>query len=111
MRGIARRLLPALALGGLLGAASAAAPRVHEVVIEGMEFHPPALRVSPGDVVVWTNRDFFPHDVTAENGAFRSGEIAPGASWQLSVGGPGEFDYYCSLHPPMTASLSVTEAR
>lgn len=84
-----------------------AAPQVHEVVIEGMQFNPATLEVNQGDTVVWTNRDFFPHNATAEDGAFRSDDLEPGQSWRFRADAKGNFPYFCSLHPTMKATLTV----
>ena len=43
----------------------------HEVVIQGLQYVPQVLTVRRGDVIVWTNKDPFPHTVTAP-GAFDS---------------------------------------
>ena len=53
-------------------AAAADGPRTHEVVIQGLLYVPETLTVRPGDVVVWINKDPFPHTATAA-GAFDSG--------------------------------------
>lgn len=84
-----------------------AAPQVHEVVIENMKFNPPTLEVSQGDTVVWTNRDLVPHNATAEDGTFRSGDLQPGQSWTYHADKKGDFPYICSLHPTMKARLTV----
>jgi plastocyanin len=67
--------------------------------------------VKAGDVVVWRNKDPFPHTATARvNGrtkGFDSQAIAPGQSWTYTAKARGEFDYICSFHPTMTATLRV----
>src|SRR5437660_1531786 len=75
------------------------------VVIEGMKFVPATLTVRRGDTVVWRNKDFFPHNATASQGGFRSGDIAPDASWQYKADHEGRFAYICTLHPTMKATL------
>lgn len=110
-----RRVYPALAVAAVLLAltsvpanrARASSPAVHEVVIDAMAFSPGILRVKTGDRITWTNRDPFPHTVTAKDGAFDSGEIAAGASWTYQADKAGEFPYVCSLHPTMAAKLIV----
>ncbi|HEX5514926.1 MAG TPA: cupredoxin family copper-binding protein [Gammaproteobacteria bacterium] len=105
----ARAGLLAVSTAFAIGAVSPvfAAPRVHEVVIEGMQFNPATLEVNQGDTVVWTNRDFFPHNATAEDGAFRSNDLEPGQSWRFRADTKGDFPYFCSLHPTMKATLTV----
>ena len=107
----------ALALGAtwILGIALAAAPidvaaadpaRTHEVVIRGLLYVPETLTVRRGDVVVWINKDPFPHTVTAA-GAFDSGSIAAGKSWRFTARNVGTHPYLCTLHTTMKATLRV----
>lgn len=84
------------------------AARTHEVAIRGMQFVPPTLTVNVGDTVVWTNEDVLPHTVTSgipSPTPFDSKEIASKARWQLTVTSPGEYEYTCTYHPTMKASL------
>jgi plastocyanin len=100
----------ALPLLACHGAQALAEPRVHQVVIEAMQISPQEIEAAPGDTVVWTNKDPFPHTVTssgAKGKGFDSGEIAPDHSWKLVVRDKGRFSYVCTLHPTMKASLVV----
>ncbi len=107
MRGGAWLLL-ALALSGVsAGALADRASARHEVVIDAMRYAPETLEVKAGDTVVWTNKDPFPHTVTARNHAFDSGEIAADGSWKLKATRKGTFTYVCTLHPTMKATLIV----
>ncbi len=105
----------ALAASWALAIALAAAPagvraadpaRTHEVVIQGLLYVPETLTVRPGDVVVWTNKDPFPHTATAA-GAFDSGSIAPGKSWRFTAKKAGTYPYLCTLHTTMKGTLRV----
>src|SRR4051794_15951822 len=55
------------------------------VIIKQMHFQPPTLNVQTGDTVKWQNEDIFTHTVTANDGSFDSGPIAPGSSWQTTI--------------------------
>ena len=89
------------------GVVAADPPRTHEVVIQGLRLRSrDARRSGRGDVVVWTNKDPFPHTVTAP-GAFDSGSIAAGKSWRFTAKKAGTFDYVCSLHSNMKGTLQV----
>jgi len=81
-------------------------PRTHEVIIEGLKFVPETLVVHSGDVVVWKNKDFFPHTATAAGG-FDSGPIEAGKSWRFVAKKPGVYPYICSLHTTMKGTLRV----
>ena len=105
----------ALGASWLLGAALLAAPaglvaadrvRTHEIAIQGLLYVPETLTVRPGDVVVWINKDPFPHTVTAA-GAFDSGSIAAGKSWRFTAKKAGTYPYLCTLHTTMKGTLRV----
>lgn len=89
------------------GAGAVPAPKTHTVKIDATRFEPSALTVAPGDTVVWVNNDLFPHTATSPIGAFDSKEIKPGKSWRYKVPKKGLFEYICTLHPTMKASLRV----
>jgi plastocyanin len=98
-----------------LGAVAVATAAEHQVVIDGMAFHPKVLRVQPGDTITWLNKDMFVHNVTvaaahASSGA-RSGDLAPGKSWRYTVPAAGSFDYACTLHPVMTGHVEVESGK
>jgi plastocyanin len=88
------------------GAALAVGPRTHQIVIQGLQYVPETLKVKRGDVVVWVNKDPFPHTVTAA-GAFDSKSIAADKSWRFTASRAGTFAYICTLHSNMKATLQV----
>lgn len=93
-------------LAGWLDAAAADRAPTHEVVIQGLQNVPETLTVKRGDVAVWTNKDPFPHTVTAP-GAFDSGVIAAGKSWRFTARRAGTYIYVCTLHSNMKGTLLV----
>jgi plastocyanin len=59
----------------------------------------PAKPVVPiGAEVTFTNEGNNPHTVTADDGSFDSGELAPGASFSVRLDEPGRLPYYCAFH-------------
>jgi len=86
--------------------AAAAASATHEIVIQGLLYVPQTLTVKRGDVVVWVNKDPFPHTATS-TGAFDSTSIAAGATWRFKATRSGSFAYLCTLHPTMKGTLRV----
>jgi plastocyanin len=86
---------------------SAPKAAVHTVVIEGMQFAPSSLEVNAGDTIIWKNKDLFPHTATAEGKKFDSGTLQPGQQWKYVAKERGTFQYLCTLHPPMKATLIV----
>jgi|1185.fasta_scaffold61811_2 plastocyanin len=95
----------ALVSTGSLGAAAGRKPVTHHVTIEGMAFVPATVTVAAGDTIVWTNKDPFPHSVTAQG--FDSQAIAPGKTWTYRAARKGDFPYACTLHPTMKGTLRV----
>jgi plastocyanin len=97
-----------LTFGLLACAQPAREPVTHTVTIDGMQYQPAALTVRVGDTIVWVNTDPFPHTITSSPaGAFDSGDVAAGASWQFTARTAGAFPYLCKYHPTMTGTLTV----
>ena len=74
------------------------------------DYDPDPLTVNQGDGLEWTNEDNTPHTVTSkQEGVFDSGIIDAAAKWLLNTADlqPAEYEYYCTLHPFMGATLVV----
>ena len=87
-------------------AAEAAAVGGGTVKMAGLAFAPEALTVARGATVVFDNDDTAPHTVTARSSGVDSGVLDPGKQFSLTV--TDGFDYFCSIHPSMTAKIAVT---
>lgn len=72
-------------------------------------YSPAPMTAAVGDTVTWVNTGVAPHSVTAYDGSFDSGIMLTGATWSFTPTAPGTYDYYCTLHPDMKATLVVTE--
>jgi plastocyanin len=70
---------------------------------------PGTLRVHVGQSVLFKNVSDAAHTVTADNGAFDSGNIAQGASWRFTATRAGTFPYHCTYHPLMHGTIIVSE--
>jgi plastocyanin len=102
----AHKLLYAWGLAAACALPGLAAAATHTVKIEGMQFQPATITVKKGDKVVWQNKDVVPHTATAK-GAFDSGSIATGKSWSHAMKKAGRYDYVCTFHPGMKATVVV----
>ena len=109
------KTLPAIALVAALGlpscgsgpdAAVAPPPTTHTITLEAVAFKPADLTLKPGDIVVWVNKDPFPHTATAKD-VFDSKEIAADKRWSFTATKTGEFPYTCTYHPTMKGVLRV----
>jgi plastocyanin len=77
------------------------------VEIAGFAFAPDASDVKVGDSVKWTNQDGATHTVTADDGAFDSGNLAGGKSFSFTFEEAGTFAYHCNIHQSMTGTVVV----
>lgn len=78
------------------------------VSISGYAFHPAKLKIEVGTTVKWTNHQNLDHTVTANNGSFNSGHIAPGHSFSHKFKKAGKFPYHCMIHTFMHGTVIVT---
>jgi plastocyanin len=90
-------------------APSAAAPAAagNAVSIANFSFSPAAITVSIGATITWTNNDSSSHTVTADDGSFDSGRLAPGATFSQTFATAGTFAYHCSIHSMMKGTVTV----
>ena len=117
----ARRWITRGAAGSLLalGAAMstlAAAPlpgSSHTVLvgISGFSFTPREIVVKPGSTVTWANHDQVPHTVTSKD---KGGELSSQAldtddTYVHTFTRPGDYAYYCTVHPFMTGVVHVRQ--
>ena len=61
-------------------------------------YSPAEVTVAKGTKVTWTNTDTMVHTVSADNGSYNSGSLAPGQSYSLTFSLPGEYTYFCAFH-------------
>lgn len=100
--GLSAVSLPLLPLLG--GPAQAA---THSVAIIAMKFTPKTLQIAAGDAVTFLNQDNAPHTATAKDGSFDTGRLAPGQDASITFDAPGEYSYFCRIHPGMKARITV----
>ncbi len=68
------------------------------VGMEGVTFVPAEITVPVGTTVVWDNTSGLPHTVTADDESFDSGNMDPGATFEMTFNEPGEIPYFCRYH-------------
>ena len=102
-----------LATAGLMLSATAAmtraapAPAAASVQIANFTFKTQVLAVKAGTTVTWTNADDIPHTVVSRDGVFKSKVLDTGDRFSFTFAKPGQFGYFCSIHPHMTATIIV----
>ena len=86
--------------------AAPAAPAA-AVTIDNFTFKAPITLVKVGTTVTWTNGDDIPHTVVSRDGVFKSKVLDSGDKFSFTFAKPGQFGYFCSLHPHMTGTIVV----
>ena len=79
----------------------------NQVVVENFSFQPGTLTVKTGTTVTWVNHDDIPHTVNENNKVFKSGTLDTDAKFSYKFTSPGNYSYFCSLHPRMTGQIIV----
>ena len=87
--------------------AASAQPGTVTVKISNLTFGPQTVTVPVGTTITWINQDDLPHTVTAVDRSFRSRALDTGDSFSFSFAKPGEYAYFCSIHPMMTGKVVV----
>jgi plastocyanin len=78
-----------------------------QVVMKSFAFEPATVTVKVGDSVTWTNQDSANHTVVADNGEFKSGDLANGGTFTFAFTKAGSYPYHCSIHPSMKGTVVV----
>src|SRR5262249_50251644 len=114
-------LLAVLILALLPGAIGRAAPLPGETVqakgsndsgatqvkIDNFAFTPAVITVKVGAQVTWINQDDIPHTVDSSEGKFKSSALDTDDKFQFRFTEPGEYPFYCRMHPKMTGKVIV----
>ncbi len=79
-----------------------------QVVIDKFAYAPTALTVAAGTKVTWVNKDDTPHTVVENNKKFRSAALDTGDSYSYTFTEPGTYHYFCTFHPKMVGTVTVT---
>jgi len=78
------------------------------ISIVDFAFGPKTLGISVGETVTWTNNETgVPHTVVSDDGVWESDTLRPGDSFSFTFDQPGTYTYFCSIHPAMTATITV----
>ncbi len=105
------------------GSASSGPPGTPLTILKGASvqgspnFDPNTLTIKKGDKITVTNKDNVPHTVTSGTGpqdpnsakSFDTSIIEGGKTADISTAklAPGNYPYYCSIHPYMTGKLII----
>lgn len=79
-----------------------------EVSIGDFFFDPGTTSVTVGETVTWTHEGDITHTVTARNDSFASDNLADGDTFSHTFDTAGSFEYRCTLHGQMVATVEVS---
>jgi plastocyanin len=78
------------------------------VSIENFSFGPGDVVVGVGETVTWTNDSGgTAHTTTSDDGIWDSGSLSADTAFTHTFNEAGGFTYFCSIHPSMTATVTV----
>lgn len=78
-----------------------------EVKIDNFSFGPATITIPVGTAVTWINRDDIPHTVVSTDKVFKSKVLDTDEKFSYTFDKPGEYPYFCSIHPKMTGKVIV----
>ena len=79
------------------------------VGIANFAFTPAALTVKSGETVTFENRDSTVHSIVGVGGFFRSQPLDTDDKFSFKFDKPGEYTYFCGLHPYMKGKVIVAQ--
>jgi plastocyanin len=99
--------LPSLRAQDAAPGQTAKSPKPIAIDIDNFKFGVVSLEIAAGTTVTWTNRDDVPHTVVSSKKVFKSPALDTGDHFSFTFKDTGTFEYYCSMHPRMTAKIVV----
>jgi plastocyanin len=89
-------------------ATAAASARPGQIAIDNFSFSPKESIAPRGTAVTWVNHDDVPHRIQSANDRFApSAVLDTKGSYSVVLATPGEYPYFCTLHPTMTGKIIV----
>jgi plastocyanin len=108
--GIAFLNLSLFAIAGEMKNDDNTSSKQNRIEIKDFAFNPQTITVKSGETVTWINRDEEPHTIVSVGKQFKkSTALDTDQEFTLTVGAPGTYDYFCSVHPKMTGTIVVTK--
>ncbi|HXD23027.1 MAG TPA: plastocyanin/azurin family copper-binding protein [Gemmatimonadaceae bacterium] len=80
----------------------------NSIGIDNFSFEPKTLTVAAGTTVTWVNRDDVPHLIISTTGKFPNSKVLDTDQVHTATfDAPGEYPYFCSIHPTMVGKVVV----
>jgi plastocyanin len=81
--------------------------QAQEVRVDNFTFGPNSVTVPVNSTVTWVNKDDVPHVIASDDGVFKSKALDTDDKYSYTFTKPGEYPYFCSLHPKMVGKVLV----
>jgi plastocyanin len=106
--GIAFLNLSLFAIAGEMKNDASTSDKQNRIEIKDFAFNPQTITVKSGEKVTWINRDEEPHTIVSVGKQFKkSTALDTDQEFTITVGAPGTYEYFCSVHPKMTGTIIV----
>jgi plastocyanin len=100
--------LSLFAIAGEMKNDDSTSSKQNRIEIKDFAFNPQTITVKSGEKVTWINRDEEPHTIVSVGKQFKkSTALDTDQEFTITVGAPGTYDYFCSVHPKMTGTIVV----
>ena len=102
--------LSLFAIAGEMKNDASTSGKKNRIEIKDFAFNPQTITVKSGETVTWINRNEEPHTIVSVGKQFkRSTALDTDQEFTITVGAPGTYDYFCSVHPKMTGTIVVAK--
>ena len=106
--GVAFLNLSLFAIAGEMKNDASTSDKQNRIEIKDFAFNPQTITVKSGEKVTWINRDEEPHTIVSVGKQFKkSTALDTDQEFTITVGAPGTYEYFCSVHPKMTGTIVV----
>jgi plastocyanin len=105
---IASLNLSLFAIAGEMKNDDSTSSKQNRIEIKDFAFNPQTITVKSGEKVTWINRDEEPHTIVSVEKQFKkSTALDTDQEFTITAGAPGNYTYFCSVHPKMTGTIVV----
>ena len=90
------------------GSATGSAATADTVAIKNYTFSPNPITVKAGAPITVVNDDNVTHTLSANGGAFNTGDLGSGRRASVTTASAGTYAYHCEIHTFMTGTVRVS---
>jgi plastocyanin len=90
------------------GVAARAGAPADAVAIKNFTFSPNPITVKAGAPITVVNEDNVTHTLSANGGAFNTGDLGGGRRDRITAASAGTYAYHCEIHTFMTGTVRVS---